>query len=127
MKNTFINKYIILFLSSIFCFLFIPRVYGIDNGSGLNYEPKLECDNGQYFQEKIKEFQELGKVIIEWLAEQDFDDDKYSQEEIKKLEEFEKILLKWSEYSDQNPDDIDNQYEFYKRTLNLARELGIVT
>lgn len=126
MKNTFINKYMVLFFGSVFCFLFIPHVYGTDNDSVLNYEPKLECDNGQYFQDKTKEIQELGRVTMEWLLELDFGDDKHSKEEIKKLEEFGKILLEWSEYSDQHPEDIDNQYEFYKRALDLARELGIV-
>ena len=51
--------------------------------------------------------------------------EQYLDEENQKLEELEKIILEWTEYSEKFSEDVNGQYEFYKKALDLAKEIEI--
>lgn len=99
MKNTFKEKYIIMFFGVVLCFLVFPTVHGIDidDNSQLKCEADLGC-NG----------------------------DQYSEEKVKKLEELEKIILEYIECINQSSQDTEKQDELFEKGLDLAEELGIL-
>ena len=96
MNNAFKSKFMVLFFGVVLCFLVLPSVYGIDNDSQLDCDVNVKCD------------------------------DQHSQDDVKKAEELEKILLEWADYSEQHPEDIDKQYELYKKALDLAEKMEIM-
>lgn len=96
MINIFKSKFSLVFFSLSLFFLNFPYAYAMSNDICFDFEENLECDDEQYL-----------------------------DEENKKLEELEKIILEWIEYSEKFPEDVEGQYEFYKKVLDLAKEMGI--
>ncbi len=96
MMNIFKSKFSLAFFSLSLFFINFPSAYAMNNDICLDCKTNLECDNEQYL-----------------------------DEEDQKLEELEKIILEWIEYSEKFPEDVEGQYEFYKKALDLAKEMGI--